>query len=175
MNLYSTLGDRVQEALTTTFTRIGYVNPLVIFKHQNAPEPNQTYCAIYIIRLQETGRSTKSFFLEDVDDDPTVGKHYAQQHFKATLQLTFVGKDSGDMAHDLKQAMNNSLLAREDLLRKDLSFIDCTDVRSNPQLRETRWVDSFNFDINLGYSVQHTEDLNWVEFITVNGIQYPDA
>lgn len=173
MNLYTAIGEKVQSALEDTFTRLGYEDPLVIFKHQNAPEPNQTYCAIYITRIQETGRATKSFFLEDVAGDPAVGRHYAQQHFKATLQLTFIGKDSGDMAHDLKQAMSNSLLAREDLLKKDLSFVDCTDVRSNPQLRETRWVDSFNFDINLGYSVQHTEDLTWVEYITVNGEQIP--
>ena len=173
MNLYSTVGEKVQEALTNTLTRIGYTDPLVIFKHQNGPEPDKTYCAIYIIRLQDTGRATKSLFLEDVTGDYSVGRHYSQQHFRATLQLTFVGKNSGDMAHDLKQAMNNSLLAREDLLKQDLSFLDCTDIRSNPQLRETRWVESFNFDINLGYSVQHTEDLTWVEYITINGEQFP--
>jgi hypothetical protein len=170
--IYTDLGTKVQKALTDTFVRAGYVNPLVIFKHQNAPEPTRTYCAIYIINIEEQGRSTKSLFLQDVEDI-SVGRHYAQQHFKATLQVTFMGEDSGDMAYDLQVALHNSLSTNEDFLKEDLSFIDCTNVRSNPQLRETRWVDSFNFDINLGYSVQHTEDVNWVEYVTINGIQYP--
>lgn len=170
--IYTDLGTRVQEAVEDTLTRLGYTNPLVIFKHQNAPEPTRTYCAIYIINIEEEGRSTKSLFLQDVPDI-TVGRHYSQQHFKATLQITFMGEDSGDMAYDLRNTLQNSQLTNEDFLKKDLSFLSCTSVRSNPQLRETRWVDSFNFDINLGYSVQFTEDMNWVEYITVNGVQYP--
>lgn len=171
--IYDDLGSKVQRALTASLARQGYTNPLVIFKHQNAPEPDKSYCAIYLIRLQEKGRATKAIFLQDVVGNDDVGRHYAQQHFNVTLQLTFIGPQSGGMAYDLKQALCTSILTKEDLLKEDLSYIDATDVRSNPQLRETRWVDSFNFDITIGYSVQHTEDLNWVEFITVNGIQYP--
>ena len=173
MNIYDEVGKAAQRAITTTLTRLGYSSPLVIFKNQNAPEPNKTYCAIYIINNSEKGRATKALFLQDVVGDPDVGKHYAQQHFDATLQVTFVGLDSGGMALDLKQALRSSVLTSEDFLKENLSFVSATDVRSNPQLRETRWVDSFNFDLRLGYSVQHTEDLNWVEFITVNGTQIP--
>ena len=175
MNIYDEVGKAAQRAITTTLTRLGYTTPLVIFKNQNAPEPNKTYCAIFVISTSEHGRATKSLFLEDVADNPDVGRHYSQQHYDATLQITCIGLDSGGMAYDLKQAFKNSLLTREDLVRQSLSFISTTDVRSNPQLRETRWVDGFNFDVRLGYSVQHTEDVNWVEFITVNGVQVPSA
>lgn len=173
MNIYGQVGERVQRALTATLVRQGYLEPLVIFKHQNAPEPNKSYCAIYILSMLEKGKATKSFFLEDVPSDPNVGKHYAQQHFNVVLQLAFVGVQSGDMAFALKQALKNSILTGEDFLKEDLSFISATEVRSNPQLRETRWVESFNFDLTLGLSVQQTEDLDWVEFITVNGTQIP--
>lgn len=173
MDIYDEVGRAAQRAITKTLTRLGYSSPLVIFKNQNAPEPNKTYCAIYIISNVEKGRATKALFLDDVVGDPNVGKHYAQQHFDAVLQVTFVGLDSGGMAFDLKQALKSSILTGEDFLKENLSFVSATDVRSNPQLRETRWVDSFNFDLRLAYSVQHTEDLNWVEFITVNGVQIP--
>lgn len=174
MNIHEQVGEKVQRALTATLVRQGYNTPLVIFKNQNAPEPNKTYCAIYIINLTEKGRATKSFFLQDVPGDETVGKHYAQQHFNATLQVTSVGLQSGDMAYAVKQALKNSILTGEDFLKEGLSFISATEVRSNPQLRETRWVETFNFDLTLGFSVQQTEDLNWVEFITVNGEQIPN-
>lgn len=175
MNIFDTLGAKVQRALTTILVRQGFVSPLVIYKYQNAPEPNKAFCAIFILENNEKGRASKSFFLEDVEGNPDVGRHYAQQHFNATLQLSFVGEGCGDMAYSLKQALRSSILAQEDFLKEGISVLDSTSVRSNPQMRETRWVDGFTMDMTLGYSVQHTEDLNWVEFITVNGIQYPDA
>lgn len=173
MNIFDTLGAKVQRVLTNTLTRQGFISPLVIYKHQNAVEPNKAFCAMFIISNNEKGMATKSFFLEDVVDDPDVGRHYAQQHFNATVQLSFIGEGCGDMAYSLKQALKTSILMKEDFLKEDISILDSTAVRSNPQLRETHWVDGFTMDITMAYSVQSTEDLNWVEFITVNGIQYP--
>jgi len=173
MSVYDSLGSKVQRALTATFTRLGYVSPLVIYKYQNAPEPNKSFVAIHILRNSSVGRSTKAIFLQDVVGNEDVGRHYAQQHYKALLQLSFVGVESGDMAFDLKTALASSIATGEDFLKEDISVLDHSDVRANPQLRETRWVDGFTLDMDLGFSVQHTEDLNWVEFITINGVQIP--
>jgi hypothetical protein len=173
MSIYDSIGTSVQKVVTNALTRLGYTNPLVIFKNQNAPEPAQTYCAIHILRASAKGKPTKSIFLEDVVGNVDVGRHYAQQHYEVLLQITFVGKDSGDMAFDFKQDLAVSQLTNEDFQREAMAILTHTDVRSNPSLRETRWVDSFNMDLSLSYSVQTNENLNWVEFITVNGIQIP--
>jgi hypothetical protein len=175
LSVYDDLGSRVQRALTATLTRLGYASPLVIYKHQNAPEPNKSFVAIHILLNRKEGRSTKAIFLQDVVDNEDVGRHYAQQHYKALLQLSFVGAESGDMAFDLDAALSGSVSTQEDFLKEDISLISHSDARSNPQLRETRWVDGFTMDLNLGFSVQHTEDLNWVEFITIDGVQIPIA
>jgi hypothetical protein len=173
MSIYDSIGTSVQKVVTNALTRIGYTTPLVIFKNQNSPEPGQTYCAIHILRASTSGKPSKSIFLEDVAGNPNVGRHYTQQHYDVLIQVTFVGKDSGDMAFDFKQDLAVSQLTNEDFQKEHFGIISHTDVRSNPSLRETRWVDSFNLDLNLSYSVQTTEDLNWVEYITVNGIQMP--
>ena len=174
-SIYDSIGTSVQSVLTKSLTRIGYTTPLVIFKNQNAPEPAQTYCAIHILRASARGKPSKSVFLTDVAGNPNVGRHYTQQHYDVLIQVTFVGKDSGDMAFDFKQDLAVSQLTNEDFQRENFGIISHTDIRSNPSLRETRWVDSFNLDLELSYSVQTTEDLLWAEYITVNGVQIPST
>jgi len=173
LSVYDDLGTRVQRALTATLTRLGYTNPLVIYKYQNAPEPNKSFVAIHILRNSSVGRSSKAVFLQDVVGNEDVGRHYSQQHYKALLQLSFVGVESGDMSFDLKTALASGIATGEDFLKEGVSLLSHSDVRASPQLRETRWVDSFTLDLDLGFSVQHTEDLNWVEYITLNGVQIP--
>lgn len=175
MNLYTSLGESIQRALENIYKSQGYVKPLVIYKFQNAPEPKKSYVAISILSLAADGRATKSATLENVVvDGVEKGRFYHQQHYTAQVQLSFIGEDSGDMSLDLKQAMAGSVYAKDAFGVENLALRQHGDIRHNPQLRETRWVDSFNFDLSLGYSVSSTEDVDWVAAITVNGIQIPD-
>lgn len=77
------------------------------------------------------------------------------------------------MALDLKQALAGSMYAKDAFGVENLALRQHGDIRHNPQLRETRWVDMFGLDLNLGCSISSTEDVDWVAAITVNGIQIP--
>lgn len=176
MNLYSQVGEKIQRALERIYTNLGYSNPLVIYKFQNAPEPKKSYVAISILRLEADGRATKSSALQDVIvNGVEKGRAYHQQHYTVLVQLSFIGEDSGDMALDLKQALAGSMYAKDAFGVENLALRQHGDIRHNPQLRETRWVDMFGLDLNLGCSISSTEDVDWVAAITVNGIQIPET
>lgn len=176
MKIHSKLGESIQKVIEQALIRDGYTNPLVIFKHRNGPEPKRSYVAIHLLGIQAEGRATKSSALEEVVvNGVEKGRYYSHQHYTATVQLTCIGEDSGDIATSLKTALSGSPAMRDSFVSENLVLRSHGDIRANPQLRESKWVDTFNMDVVLGYSVNATEDVDWVAAITVNGVQIPET
>lgn len=161
---YTPLLDEVYDAFRAVFDRTGHSNVQILFSNTNALEPKGTYCAISPLQITQIGKRDESTLLEPTTETITTSTHY-----KLYLQFMFTGNSAGDVATHIQHSLMNNRRAFDELHKRNLSVLNKSDVRRNPRLRETQWVDSFAFDLNLTFSIFTRYSYDWVEYITTNG------
>lgn len=138
-----------------------FPNVPVIFAHQSGSEPPSTYCTIYLLRVEQQGRKMVST-LTDTQRHTSFDAAYEVQ-----AQFSFFGSNSGDAAYSLSQRLSNSPFLLEELSKNKLGYMRKTQVRNNPQRRETQWIESFNFDVHFSYVVSTKELVEYVDAVVV--------
>ena len=58
-------------------------------------------------------------------------------------------------------------------MRNKLAPRTISNLRRAPQLRESVWVKSFAMDIRVGFAVRTIQDVDWADYITINGNGIP--
>lgn len=140
----------------------------VIFSHNGGLEPDGNYCVINIIDNKQSGRASEATYTKQ-------GATWEDQSlaftvfYYAKVQFSFIGKDALDIGMEFHHNVTNNRQAIEAYQYKALSPVNKTDLKRLPKLRETDWVETAVLDIDFGYSVQRYQDINWVEYIVVNG------
>jgi hypothetical protein len=140
----------------------------IIFSHGNGLEPNSNYCVINILENRQKGRASESTRTKE-------GATWEQQSlpftvfYYAKVQFSFIGKDALDVGMEFQNNVTNNRQVIEAYQYKSLSPVNKTDLKRLPKLRETDWVETTTIDLDFGYSVQRYQDINWIEYIVVNG------
>lgn len=140
----------------------------IIFSHGGGLEPESNYCVINILENRQKGRASEATRTRQ-------GETYLQQmlpftvFYYAKVQFSFIGKDALDIGMEFQNNVTNNRQAIEAYQYKSLSPVNKTDLKRLPKLRETDWVEQTVFDLDFGYSVQRYQDINWIEYIVVNG------
>lgn len=140
----------------------------VIFSHGGGLEPNDNYCVINIIENRQKGRASEATRTKQ-------GETWEQQSlpftvfYYAKVQFSFIGKDALELGMEFQNNVTNNRQAIEAYQYKSLSPVNKTDLKRLPKLRETDWVETAVIDLDFGYSVQRYQDINWIEYIVVNG------
>lgn len=143
----------------------------VIVSHQNGPEPTRDYCMLNTLRIVRTGRAQGAGGpLEFIDN---ALKEYIVQNYEVVVQINFYGSKAAENAMDYYSQFSGNTVIREHYQRNNLATRRISDLRRSPQLRDTRWVNSFAFDMTLGFAVQTIQDVDWVDYVTVNGTTIP--
>lgn len=170
MDIYSTFEKSLVRAIKSIFDELGTVCEVIV-SHGNGPEPAVDYCMINTLRFVRTGRAQSAGgALEFVQNSL---KEYSVQHYEAVVQINFYGKKAAENAMDYYSQFSGNTVIQEHYQRNNLTTRRISDLRRSPQLRETRWVNSFAFDITLGFAVQTIQNVDWVDYITVNGTTIP--
>lgn len=135
--------------------------PLVIFSHSNGSEPSTNYVVISILSITQQGHANVST-LTNVDEELSISAVY-----EALVQFSFVGSDSGDMAHSFSQRMGNNPSVLQELSKNKMAFMRKSQIRRAPQKRETQWVEYQNMDVTFNYIVNSQQLVDVIDHIIV--------
>lgn len=133
----------------------------VIYSHQNGAEPNSTYCTINLLRLEQQGHGSVSS-LTNLNKNIKFSAAY-----EVMIQFSFFGSQSGDACYSLTQRINNSPFVFEELAKNKLGVLRKSQVRFNPQKRETQWIDSYNVDVYFSYILETKQLIDYVDAVVV--------
>lgn len=163
MSIYNDLGDGLITVAESALSE--FANPIVILSHQNGTEPSKTYCVINVLSIEQQGHhSTSTQTTSDF-------KLNVRVVYEVMAQFSFIGSNSGDMAHSFTQKINNTPLVRESLTKNNLGFMRKSQVRRAPQKRDEEWVEYHNVDVSFNYIVNTTDATEWVESVIVDSKQ----
>lgn len=138
--------------------------PKVIQGYSSGIEPNVTYISIDILSDEIIGGVDHSTFISFVDGKSVI--RLTEQH-ETKVQLTFVGDGSGDIAYDFSNSITGNHIVTELFQKNSLSPIKRSQLRSNYQKRDTTYIESYNFDVLIGYSATINQETDYVKLVTI--------
>lgn len=137
-----------------------FTNPMVIFSHENGPEPSVSYVVINVLQIEQVGKGYTSTLVNELNE-LTI-----QANYNVYVQLSFIGSQSGDMSQSFTQRLNN-VLFREELIRNNLGLRTKTNIRRAPQKRDTKWVEYHNMDVVFTYAVNTQQIVDVIEAVII--------
>lgn len=159
MSLY----DNLRSALYTS-TKIYIPNNDVIFSHQGGQEPNGTYLAINILKIDKIGMEDESTYASPDPNTTITSKNV----YEATVRYMFVGQDSGNLAYDFEASIDNSA-ARFAFGGQNLAIMRKSEVRRVPEKRDTTYVDNFTLDVIFSYGTTNVQSIDIIENVDWTG------
>lgn len=168
MSVYQKIRDSLYDGTVATYNTTPYTPPVVFSLGKN--EPSASYVVINILSLTQTGRVMEDV-LTDGSGSPLPLRSHFQSYYEALVQFSFYGSEAGDLCEVFHRLLNNYSEVRHSWTYLGLSPLSKTPVTFNPQRRDTKWEDSFNFDVTFSYKVHDVREVEWVEHVTmvVNG------
>ena len=157
--IYTDLRVGIRKAALAALSE--FTNPIVIFSHENGPEPSVSYVVINILNIVQQGHHSTSTL---VNDNGTLTFQVA---YEVMAQLSFIGSLSGDMSQSFNNNINNNPLTRLELSRNKLGFMRKSQIRRAPQKRETKWVEYHNIDVTFSYVVITDQLIDAVEGVVI--------
>lgn len=161
------LQDYLYDATKNAMDVLGWDIP-VIHSKQNGLEPENTYCVIDILELQRVGRVLEATFIAP----PENNELWSIANYNLYTQYRFIGDQADDYGFDFGHHITNNRRFIEEFEKKKLAVTRRSNMRNQPQLRETMWKPSQNMDLTFSLAIQTRQTVDWVEFITVNGETY---
>lgn len=137
-----------------------FTNPMVIFSHENGPEPSVSYVVINVLQIEQVGKGYTSTLVNELNE-LTI-----QANYNVYVQFSFIGSQSGDMSQSFTQRLNN-VLFREELIRNNLGLRTKTNIRRAPQKRDTKWVEYHNMDVVFTYAVNTQQIVDVIEAVII--------
>lgn len=172
MSLYSDLKANVYAASRSFLDKMGFEDNKLIWQYGNGPEPTNDYGAMYIIGINQVGHAQESTLTSEIimGDKENQQVFYTTTH-ELTVQYTFVGALSPVIASQWEHELKNNRTVRDNFFANKLAVVSMETVRPISLKRDTIWVDNTTIDVTYRYSCQSSQKVNWVEYITVDGIQ----
>jgi hypothetical protein len=133
----------------------------IIFSNSNGAEPAESYVAINILSIAQSGHHITSTLVNE-DDELSV-----QAQYEIFVQFSFIGSLSGDMAQSFTQRINNNPVALEELKKNKLGLMRKSQIRRAPQKRDTKWVEYHNMDVTFNYTVNTNQLVDVVEGVVL--------
>lgn len=164
MTIYADMRDAVYQGTVEVFNQIGLPTTTVIFSHQSGPEPSSPHCVIQIVIVDQVGRTEYS----TLTDDATPTKHLQiKSTYEVQVQFTFGGSTAPELGHEFLNALRNNVVITEAFQKNNLAPMRKSSLRRAPQKREAEWIEFLNMDVTFSYAVMTTQDIDWVEHVTL--------
>lgn len=165
MDIYSKFEKSMVTVVSKVCTELE-IDCIPIVSHQNGPEPTKSYVSINTLMISATGKADASQGAYDA----TAAQMYQHtvQNYEVHVQLTFFGAKSAENAMGYFSQYSGNIPVREIYLRNNLSPRRRSDLRRAPQLRDGEWVNSFSFDLILGFAVKTVQEVDWAEYVVIN-------
>ena len=168
IDLYAELENKITAVVKKINSFDGLSYPIIL-SHQNGPEPKDSYLAVNCLDMDSVREVRSGKYEHFVDNGVEKVREHITTHYRALVQLTFIGPDAGAMASRRHSNMLGMLVIQE-FNRLGLAPTNRSHLRKNPQPRGGKWVNDFAFDLTISYSVLSTvETTEWVEKFTLLG------
>lgn len=162
MGAFNELKDAVARSIIPVFPELN-ASGAILWGNMDNLEPESSYLSMFIIELEEQGREANTWGY-DASGDVIV--YSTLNTYEATVQFSFRGSQSGDLAHLFKQRLNSPIFW-EFLNQNNLSKMRTSQIRYLPQKRDTQWVDGFNIDVVFAYAYVTQENIDPIEQVIV--------
>ena len=143
-SIYTRLEDAVRNVALVS--NKNHTSTPIIFSHQPGAEPTTSYVVINILSVEQQGKAATPALLN------RSSKLDIRVMYNTLIQFSFYGDDAGAIAHDFYHLFN-SPETLESMSKNSVALLSKTRLRRNPQRRDTRWVESFNFDATFNYII----------------------
>lgn len=163
MSVYSTLRTNIRNVVLKALSFEHPTMP-VIFTNQNGTEPAESYAAIYILSQTQIGHHQTGTLTSTTEQLST------SVVYEVVCQISFFGSKSGDASYGFNQAINNNPVVLEEVSRNKIGVMRKSVLRSNPQKRDTKWVDSFNMDVTFNCIVNSQQAVDVVENVILESV-----
>lgn len=169
MDIYKKLEDSLYDAIDQILKLLGK-DCEIKFSNEKAVEPKKTYCVIDILSATGIGFAQTDGLLEV---QPGGLKQYNVRQYEVNVQLKFIGRNAAEFSMDFWSQYRGNSRIKECYVRNKLAPRRISNIRRSPELRESAWVNGFTFDMTLGWAVQTEQEMDWADYITVNGNTIP--
>lgn len=159
MPIYSDIRQGIRKAALAALAE--FTTPIVIFSHENGPEPSASYVVVNILNIVQSGHHITST-LANISDEVSI-----QVQYELLVQFSFIGSLSGDMSHSFNQRINNNPVSLEELKKSKLGLMRKSQIRRAPQKRDTKWVEYHNMDVTFNYTVITNQLVDVVEGVVL--------
>lgn len=170
MAFYDVLEEKLYLATQSALSISGHPDVEIYYANSNILEPEKTYCVINIINLEQKGYTNESTFLVG-----GIPKLHTVTHYSANIQYSIIGESARSVAPDFRHTIVNNRACFIAFNEQGLGLLDRSMLRNIPQLRDTTWVPSFNFDVEMSFALSEEQEMNWVDFIEVNNDWMPSV
>ena len=166
-NWIDTLKDNIYLSTRSTLNMLGYENDIVvIYSNEDILSPKKEYCVVSIISIKEVGMPDKSDnTLRATNSD----KIDFVSSYIIDVQYSFIGKVSSLFATEMHHSLTGNQLCVLEYASNNLGILNKTQLRNSPQKWDTRWVDGWNFNTNLTYSLHTEHTFNWINKVIIEG------
>lgn len=141
----------------------------IIFSHTGGSEPAESYVAIQIVDIRQSGRGYVST-LTNVDEELTI-----QGNYLITAQFSFCGSQSLEMSSVFTQRVGNNPIIHQEFSKYGLGYMNKTTIRRAPQKRETEWVEYQNIDVTFSYTVSTQQVVDVIEAVVLEDVTTGDT
>lgn len=162
MSLFSDIRTAIRKVAITALSE--FPTSPVIFSNLNGAEPAESYAVVNILSIDQQGHHSTSSKLDSNNIQAV------QVCYEVTVQMSFIGSLSGDMAQSFTQRINNNYKVFEDLKRNKLGIMRKTQVRRAPQKRDTKWVEYHNLDVVFSYIGLTKDVVDLIEAVVVEDV-----
>ena len=159
MSLYDTILATSKSTIIQSLSE--YPNTPVIYDHESGGELKGTYSTVYLLNLEQVGRTSTSTRLN------TGFEYFYETPYEATVQYSFYGKDAPSVAYSSHMRMANSVLNRETSQASNMSIVRKSPVRRIPQKRETKYVEMCTYDVTYSFISGFTQTLQPIEQVVI--------
>lgn len=167
MSIFTQIQDNLYDAVHNAISVLGYPNVVVVFSSKNVREPSQTYCLINILDIEQQGFRDEGTFLKDDASDPEKGYLEFIAHYFLQVRFSFIGASADIIASEFKHNIPNNRACIDEFRKLNWGILNRSGVRRIPQPRDTQWVEMFNMDMNLSFSIHTEQEYSWVEKVGV--------
>lgn len=168
--IQSVVKKNIRDATVAAFAfcEIPIVSENIIFSHPNGTEPSGNYCVINILEDRQKGGVSEATLTKQGETEEIQLLAYTTFRY-SKVQFSFIGSSAYENGLEFENNLNNNRSVVEGYQRKFLAPVNKSSCKRLPKLRETDWIESAVLDCEFSYSVQRYQDIDWVEYIILNG------
>lgn len=149
---FSDFEGNLYDCTVETLAALG-VTCKVIFANQGKPDPKGTTLYLNILGMNQVGQKITGSGFQSITVAGSQGSKFYAVQYQADIQFTIVGDNAFTVATELHTNMKSREGIYSIWYQHSLPILTKSNLRSSPQLMQTKWVDGYSFDVKCNFII----------------------